>query len=74
MIIAFTILLATTLAIPTSLGVSVVLLLHPSAGNWALIPGTVVLLGALGIETLLIIRWLGRVFESTDPAIAGIAA
>jgi hypothetical protein len=74
MIIAFTILLATTLAVPASLGGSVVLLLHPSVGNWALIPGTVVLLGALGIEALLIIRWLGRVFESTDPAAAGLPA
>jgi hypothetical protein len=39
-----------------------------------LIPGTVVLLGTLGIEALLIIRWLGRVFESTDPASAGLPA
>ncbi len=74
MIIAFTILLATTLAIPTSLGGSVVVVLHPFVGNWALIPGTVVLLGTLGIEALLIIRWLGRVFESTDPASAGLPA
>jgi hypothetical protein len=74
MIIAFTILLATTLVIPASLGASVVLLLHPAIGHWALVPGTAVLLGALGIEALLVIRWLGRVFESTDPATAGLPA
>ncbi len=74
MIIAFAILLATTLVVPTSLGGSAVLLLHPFVRNWALIPGTVVLLGTLGAEAWLIVRWLGRVFERTDPATAGIPA
>jgi ABC-2 type transport system permease protein len=74
MIIAFTILLAATLAVPTSLGGSVVVLLQPFIGNWTLIPATVVLLGTLAIEALLIVRWLGRVFESTDPASAGLPA
>jgi len=74
MIIAFTILLAATLAVPASLGGSVAVLLQPFIGNWGLIPGTVVLLGTLAIEALLIVRWLGRVFESTDPASAGLPA
>jgi hypothetical protein len=60
--------------VPTSLGGSVVVLLEPFIGNWALIPGTVVLLGTLAIEALLILRWLGRVLESTDPATAGLPA
>jgi len=72
MIIAFTILLGATLVVPTSLGGSVAVLLHPFAGNWALVPGTLVLLGSLTVEALLIIRWLGRVFEHTDPATAGV--
>ena len=74
MIIAFSILLATTLVIPVSLGGGTVLLLHPWVRNWALIPGTAVLLGTLGAEAWLVVRWLGRVFERTDPATAGLPA
>jgi putative ABC exporter len=74
MIIAFAVLLATTLTIPATLGGGAVLLLHPIVGNWALIPGTLVLLGMLGAEAWLIVKWLGRVFERTDPATAGLPA
>jgi ABC-2 type transport system permease protein len=74
MIIAFAILLATTLVIPASLGGGTVFLLHPMVRNWALLPGTVVLLATLGAEAWLIVKWLGRVFERTDPATAGLPA
>jgi hypothetical protein len=74
MIIAFTVLLASTLMAPTSLAAATVTLLHPWLKTWSLIPATVVLLGTLGLEAWLMVRWLGRVFESTDPATAGITA
>jgi hypothetical protein len=37
-------------------------------------PAALVLLGGAALEAQLLLRWLGRVFERTDPAGAGIAA
>jgi hypothetical protein len=74
MIIAFTILLGITLVIPVTLGGATVAMLHPWIRNAALIPGTLVLLATLGAEAWLIVNWLGRVFERTDPGSAGLPA
>jgi hypothetical protein len=39
-----------------------------------MVPGSAVLLAVLAGEAMLLVRWLGGVFERTDPASAGIVA
>jgi hypothetical protein len=41
---------------------------------WGAVPATVLALGAMGFEAALMIEWLGRIFERTDSAAAGITA
>jgi ABC-2 type transport system permease protein len=73
MIVAYLGLLGVTLAVPAGLGVGSYLLLAPALGLWAAVPASLLLLGALAAETTLLLGWLGRIFEGTDPATAGIA-
>jgi hypothetical protein len=49
------------------------LLLRAALENWAVIPSAMLALGIIGFEAALIVDWLGRVFERTDPTSAGIA-
>jgi hypothetical protein len=56
------------------LGLALLAALRGALGWWAAIPGAVVLLAGTAAEAVLVLRWLGRVFEGTDPARAGIAA
>jgi ABC-2 type transport system permease protein len=73
MMIAFVALLSLTLVVPVAMGGGLFLLLRGLLGDWAVLPGTAVLLSAIGFEAALIIDWLGGIFERTDPASAGIS-
>jgi putative ABC exporter len=72
MIVAFIGLLGVTLALPVGLGGGAFLLLRPAIDNWAALPATVLVLSTVAFQAALIVDWLGRVFEGTDPAGAGI--
>lgn len=72
--IAFVALLAATLIGPVAIGGGAYLLLRAVLENWAVIPAAVLGLGLIGFEAALIVEWLGRIFERTDPASAGIPA
>jgi hypothetical protein len=73
-IVAYSAVLAAGLALPGMLGLLVFALLRDEAGWWAVIPAVAVLLTGLAVEAAVLLRWLGRMFESTDPAGAEIAA
>jgi ABC-2 type transport system permease protein len=72
MMVAFVAMLALTLVIPAVIGGGVFLLLHAPLAAWAVIPAGALTLGIIGFEAALIVEWLGRVFEQTDPASAGL--
>jgi ABC-2 type transport system permease protein len=72
MIVAFIGLLGVTLALPVGLGGGAFLLLRPTINSWAALPATVLILSTVAFQAVLIVNWLGRVFERTDPATAGI--
>jgi ABC-2 type transport system permease protein len=72
MMIVFVALLAGTLVLPVALGGGVFLLLRSGLENWAIIPAAAVGLGLIAFEAALIVEWLGRIFERTDPPSAGI--
>jgi ABC-2 type transport system permease protein len=72
MIVAFIGLLGITLALPVGLGGGAFLLLRPAVNNWAVLPATVLVLSTVAFQAVLIVNWLGRIFERTDPAGAGI--
>jgi ABC-2 type transport system permease protein len=74
MMIAFVALLAGTLILPVTVSGGAFLLLRAILDNWAIVPAAVLGLGVVGFEAALILEWLGRIFEQTDPATAGIAA
>ncbi len=73
MMVAFMAMLALVLVLPATIGGGAFLLLHPTLGSWALVPASGLTLAVIGFEAALIIEWLGRLFEQTDPASAGIA-
>jgi hypothetical protein len=56
------------------LGLLMFALLREEVGWGALIPAVAVLLTGIAVEAAVLLRWLGRAFESTDPAGAEIAA
>jgi ABC-2 type transport system permease protein len=72
MMVVFVALLAVTLLLPVAIGGGAFLLLHPAINGWAALPATVLVLGAIAFEAALLVEWLGRLFERTDPATAGI--
>jgi putative ABC exporter len=73
-IVAYSALLAVGLSLPGMLALLAFALLRDSVGWWAIVPGVAVLLAGLAVEVAALLRWLGGVFESTDPAGAEIAA
>jgi ABC-2 type transport system permease protein len=73
-IVAYSALLGAGLALPGMLALLAFALLRGGVGWWAIIPGVAVLLAGLAVEVAALLRWLGGVFESTDPAGAEIAA
>jgi hypothetical protein len=74
MIVAYLAVLAAALAIPVALAAAVFGGLEPALGWWAALPGWLVLQAAVVAEAVVALQWLGRVFDRTDPAAAGIAA
>jgi hypothetical protein len=74
MMIAFMAVLTVTLIVPLAIGGGGFLLLRSVLDNWAAVPATAVGLLVAGFEAALMVDWLGRVFERTDPATAGIFA
>lgn len=73
MLVAFMALLSLTLIPPIVIGGGIFLLLRPALELGAAIPGSVLALGTVAFEAALIVEWLGRIFERTDPASAGIS-
>jgi len=72
MMVVFVALLAVTLLLPVTIGGGAFLLLHRALNAWAALPATVLVLGIMAFEAALLVEWLGRLFERTDPAAAGI--
>ncbi len=72
MMLMFVALLAVTLLLPVAIGGGAFLLLHRTINGWAALPATVLVLGTMAFEAALLVEWLGRLFERTDPATAGI--
>ena len=72
MMVVFVALLAVTLLLPVAIGGGAFLLLHRAINGWAALPATVLALGTMAFEAALLVDWLGRLFERTDPATAGI--
>jgi ABC-2 type transport system permease protein len=73
MMIAFLALLSLTLALPVAIAGGVFLLGRGMLQAWATIPAAIVALGIMAFEAALMVDWLGRLFERTDPATAGIS-
>jgi hypothetical protein len=72
MMVAFVGLLGMLLALPVSIAGGAFLLLRPDIGLWAMLPTVVLALVTMAYEAAMIVGWLGRLFERTDPATAGI--
>jgi putative ABC exporter len=72
MMVVFVGLLAVALLLPVSIGGGAFLLLHRGINEWAALPAAVLVLGTIAFEASLLVEWLGRLFERTDPAEAGI--
>lgn len=64
---AFLLLLGLMLAAPVAAGLLVVRGLAGIMGAWALAPGLVASVAVLSLETVLLVRRLGRAFERMDP-------
>lgn len=74
MIVAYLAVLGAALAVPAALAAGVFSGLAPAIGWWAAVPAVIVLQAAVALEAAVMLRWLGRVFEQTDPAGAGITS
>jgi hypothetical protein len=74
MIVAYSAVLGLGLALPGMLALLVFAVLRVGLGWWAIALGVVVLLASIAVEAAALLRWLGGVFESTDPAGAEIPA
>ena len=73
MTIAFVALLTLILALPAALSGGAFLLLRPIVAGWAALPAAALALGAMAFEAALMVDWLGRIFERTDPTAAGLS-
>ncbi|HEX2250094.1 MAG TPA: putative ABC exporter domain-containing protein [Gemmatimonadales bacterium] len=73
MMVAFMALLALLLVLPAIIGGGAYLLLRPTLEGWAVVPASCLFLTVIAFEAAWLVEWLGRVFEQTDPASAGIA-
>ena len=72
MMIVFVALLAVTLVLPVTIGGGAFLLLRHALSGWATLPAAILVLGIMAFEAALLVEWLGRLFERTDPAAVGI--
>jgi ABC-2 type transport system permease protein len=74
MMVAFVAVLGMTLLLPAVIAGGVFLGLRGALQGWAAVPAAFLGLGTVAFEAALMVDWLGRIFERTDPATAGIAA
>ncbi|HEU4681947.1 MAG TPA: hypothetical protein VFS51_09390, partial [Gemmatimonadales bacterium] len=74
MMVGFVALLALTLAPPVMIAGGAFLLLRPALDAWAAVPAAALAIGIMAFEAALMVEWLGRLFEQTDPAAAGIGS
>jgi ABC-2 type transport system permease protein len=72
MMVVYLALLSVLLALPFTIGGGAYLLLQSAIYEWAALPATALTLCTMAFEAALLVEWLGRVFERTDPASAGI--
>ncbi|MDF3052122.1 MAG: hypothetical protein K0S19_227 [Geminicoccaceae bacterium] len=72
MMVVYLGLLSVLLALPLAIGGGTYLLLHGAINEWAVLLATALILGIVAFETALLVEWLGRIFERTDPATAGL--
>jgi hypothetical protein len=70
----FVLLLGVVLLPPAVLGAGLGLVLEPSLGDWAAVPAGAAVLAATGGEAVMLVRWLGGVFERLDSAAAALPA
>jgi putative ABC exporter len=73
-IIAYSAVLAAALLLPAALAIALYAGIRSGGEWWALAPAGLVLLAGIAVEAAVMLRWLGRVFEATDPSGAEIAA
>lgn len=74
MMVGFVALLALALAPPVVIAGGAFLLLRPALDAWAAVPAAALAIGIMAFEAALMVEWLGRLFEQTDPAVAGIGS
>ncbi|MDQ3137999.1 MAG: putative ABC exporter domain-containing protein [Gemmatimonadota bacterium] len=74
MIVAYAATLGLALAMPGVLAAGTFVASRGALGGWAAVPAAVTLLVGVVGEAAVALRWLGRVFEQTDAAGAGIVA
>jgi ABC-2 type transport system permease protein len=74
MIVGYSALLAVVLAAPGILALAVWWWSREAIGWWSVGPAALVLVTGIALEAAGMLRWLGGVFESTDPTGAEIAA
>lgn len=74
MLVGYSALLAAVLAVPAVLALALWWSTQETIGWWSVAPASLVLVAGVALEAAGILRWLGRVFESTDPSGAEIAA
>jgi ABC-2 type transport system permease protein len=67
MMVVFMTLLSILLILPVAIGGGAFLLLRPGIHEWAALPATALTLGTMAFEAALLVDWLGRIFERTDP-------
>jgi len=72
MMVAYVALLSLLLALPALAGAGGFLLFHGAIAVWAAIPAAALFLGIIALEAVLIVGWLGGIFERTDSAAAGV--
>ena len=72
MMVAFIAVLAMVLTLPVAIGGGAFLLLRPMIAGWAVFPAAILALVVMAYEAALLVGWMGRVFERTDPVSAGI--
>jgi ABC-2 type transport system permease protein len=73
MIVAYAGTLAVALALPAALAAGAAALTVHRLGWWSGVPASVLLLGGIALEAVVMIRWLGSVFERLEP-VAGSGA
>jgi ABC-2 type transport system permease protein len=69
-ILAHVLVLGAALLVPAAIGAAIVLGLRQWLNAWVLVPAALAAIVVIAAEAVVVVRWLGRVFERTDPAAA----